>query len=141
MDPPPVVGENPGVSPPPGSDPAPTPKIRVGFLLEFPTLLGGEHSWLAALAQLTRIDPLAVAPAQGPLANRLAERRIAHLPYDWPRGTPESRHAKLASLLLDRGDIVHANSLTTSLCAAALGESLHCPSVGYCRETMTCRDA
>ena len=25
------------------SGPAPTPRIRVGFLLEFPTLLGGEH--------------------------------------------------------------------------------------------------
>lgn len=137
MDPPPVVGENPGVSPPSESDPAPTPRIRVGFLLEFPTLLGGEHSWLAALPEMTRIDPLAVAPAQGPLATRLAERGIAHLPYGWPRGTPESRHAELASLLLDQGcDIIHANSLTTSLCAAALGESLHCPTVGHCRDIM-----
>ena len=129
--------KTPGVSPPPGSGPAPTPRTRVGFLLEFPTLLGGEHSWLAALPQLTRIEPLAVAPAQGPLARSLAERGIAHVPYGWPSGTPESRHTELASLLRDRGcDIVHANSLTTSLCAAALGESLHCPSVGHCRDIM-----
>ena len=81
MDPPPVVGDNPGVSPPPGSDPAPTPKIRVGFLLEFPTLLGGEQSWLAALPEMTRIEPLAVAPAQGPLARGLAERGSRHLGF------------------------------------------------------------
>jgi glycosyltransferase involved in cell wall biosynthesis len=137
VDLPTVVGDNPGVSPPPGSGTAPTPRTRVGFLLEFPTLLGGENSWLAALPHLKRIDPLAVAPAQGPLARSLAQLGIAHLPYGWPRGTPETRHADLASLLRDRGcEIVHANSLTTSLCAAALGESLHCPSIGHCRDIM-----
>jgi len=111
--------------------------IDVVYLLEHPTLLGGERSWLSTLPHLPGVKPLAVAPPYGPLADALRSAGIPLLPFPWPTGDPESRAGQLAPLLRDTPcDLVHANSLTTSLGASLLAEALGVPAVGHARDIM-----
>jgi glycosyltransferase involved in cell wall biosynthesis len=111
--------------------------MKIAYLLEFPTLLGGERSWLALLPHLSEVHPLAVARPEGPLARRLRAEGVGLLPFSWPSGDPETRAAKLVPLLKEVSpDLLHANSLTTSLCAAGAAEALGCPAVGHVRDIM-----
>ncbi|MHC4605670.1 MAG: glycosyltransferase family 4 protein, partial [Planctomycetota bacterium] len=112
--------------------------MKIAYLLEFSTLLGGERSWLAMLPHLQGVEPLAVARPSGPLADQLKDRGIRHAAFDWPRGEPEDRAQQLIPLLKAEGcDLIHANSLTTSLCVSVAAEALGCPGVGHCRDIMS----
>ena len=114
----------------------PTP-IRVAYLCEFPTLLGGERSLLVFLehAQTAGIEPVVVAPGPGPLSRALEESRIERI--DWP---PGGRHGAegLAPLFRARGiHIVHANSLMTADAAHVLSGELLVPGVTHVRDIMS----
>ncbi|MGH7134733.1 MAG: hypothetical protein ACREHD_03275, partial [Pirellulales bacterium] len=56
----------------------------MAWLFEYPTLNGGERSLLTTLSVLREeaIEPVALAPAKGPLAAELARQNIEHLSFD-----------------------------------------------------------
>jgi len=93
---------------------------RVAYLLEFPTLSGGERSLLALLRRLDRreFEPLVFAPAEGQVASALAAGGIPHRPFelrcDGRRLPFDQGLAKLRqSLDACQASLLHANSLSS----------------------------
>jgi glycosyltransferase involved in cell wall biosynthesis len=110
--------------------------LRVAYLCEFPTLLGGERSLLVFLehAREVSIEPLVVAPGPGLLAEALARRGIERV--DWPAGGRQAA-ARLVPLLGKHDPhLVHANSLMTADAAAALSRELSVPGVAHVRDIL-----
>jgi glycosyltransferase involved in cell wall biosynthesis len=108
--------------------------LRVAYLCEHPTLLGGERSLLEFLRHrgAAGVEPIVVAPADGALASALANAAVAHLP--WPDAR-RRRVGPLVELLRERAvDLVHANSLSTADAALELGEELSRPSLAHVRD-------
>lgn len=109
--------------------------LRVAYLCEFPTLLGGERSLLVFLEHARRvgIEALVVAPAPGLLAETLSRLGVERV--DWP---PGGRHAaRLAPLFRERSPhIIHANSLMTADAAVALSRELSVPGVAHVRDIL-----
>ncbi len=108
--------------------------MKIGWLFEHPTLSGGERS---ALEMLTRLappyEPVALSPAEGPLATALAQRGVPHLPH-----TINRRKADIETLVDQLNakatahglDLLHANTLST----ADLAGLARVRSVGHIRE-------
>lgn len=107
--------------------------LRILYLCEYPTLLGGEQSLLALLAAAQkRIEAVVVAPSGGPLETELAFGNIAR--WNWPAGG-KSRIVELSKAVLDASiDIVHANSLSTAEAALQLGIACGIPTIGHVRD-------
>jgi glycosyltransferase involved in cell wall biosynthesis len=87
---------------------------------EFPSLNGGERSILAVLPQLvgTEFEFVAVAPAQGPLAEALQSVGVPTLPFDvrdvFGMRRPVERLLEdfAVAIRRTRPDLVHGNSLS-----------------------------
>ncbi len=113
------------------------PPLRVAYLCEFSTLLGGERSLLTFLdhRRAADLEPVVVAPASGPLAAELESRGIERL--DWPPGGRRDAEV-LAPQLGARGvRIIHGNSLMVADATLALGVELGLPAVNHSRDIMT----
>ena len=110
---------------------------NVAYLCEFPTLLGGEHSLLTFLAHhaAAGVEPVVVAPSEGPLAQALAAHAIT--PVAWPAKGRRRVDSLARALEPYRLDLVHANSLMTADTAWALGAKLKVPAVAHVRDIMT----
>jgi glycosyltransferase involved in cell wall biosynthesis len=97
---------------------------------EFPTLNGGERSILAVLTQLvgTEFEFVALAPAQGPLAEALQSVGVPTLPFDvrdafGMRRPPERLHEDLAvAIRRTRPDVLHGNSLSMARLTGSIGK-------------------
>lgn len=114
--------------------------LRIAYLCEFPTLLGGERSLLEFLDHGAGpdagagIDPLVVAPHGGGLAAELLGRGIERL--EWPPGGRASA-ADLSGELAGRGvQLVHGNALMVGDAALALGRALGVPALTHVRDIM-----
>ena len=61
------------------------PLLKVAYLCEFPTLLGGEKSLLTFLSQWinNKGHAVVVAPFKGSLADQLSDLDVMHVP--WPK--------------------------------------------------------
>jgi glycosyltransferase involved in cell wall biosynthesis len=120
--------------------------IEVAVACEFPTLLGGERSMLAAATALATAGAVhfhAIVPP-GDVAAAWAELGAtvhlwAHLwassrtPFE--QTAPEARREQLATLLAKiRPDLVHANSLAMSRQLGPVVERLDLPSIGHLRD-------
>lgn len=114
--------------------------LKVAWLFEYPTLLGGERSLLATLPLLRRegIEPVALAPAAGPLAEALARGGVEHRPFDvhpLDRPTREMLRAELHALLTAiRPGLVHANSLSMGRFSGPVVEAAGIPSIAHLRD-------
>jgi glycosyltransferase involved in cell wall biosynthesis len=114
--------------------------MRVAWLFEYPTLNGGEWSLLSTLNGLCKqgIEPLALAPAEGPLAAELLRLGVEHLPLNEAAGgdrSPDTRrqflYAQLKSL---RPALLHANSLSMGRLSGPVAREAGVPSVAHLRD-------
>lgn len=115
--------------------------MRVAWLFEYPTLHGGERSLLASLGVLRRegIEPVALAPSKGPLADHLAQQGVAHWPFDIVRGGRRAPIDDLRQTLLSQLDaidaaLLHANSLSMGRLAGPVAQAANRPSIAHLRD-------
>lgn len=114
---------------------------RVGWLMEHPTLSGGERSALVVAQALHAashaVDLLMLAPRRGPLAEALGRRQLRHQALRISRrdAPPERWIATLARLVraLDLS-LLHANGSGTADLAGPAAARAGIPSVGHIRE-------
>jgi glycosyltransferase involved in cell wall biosynthesis len=108
--------------------------IRVAYLCEFPTLLGGERSLLQFLRSCPAydIDPIVVAPPEGLLADTLAKRNLPHVA--WKPGTKQDR--LIRELASKHIELIHGNSLMVGDAALAVGAALGAPALTHVRDIM-----
>ena len=120
-----------------------SPRRRhIALLFEYPTLNGGERSMLAAIGSLPRdeFEFIALAPAQGRLAEALRERKIRHVPFEQhdAEGTRRSK-AAIADELVEhihslRPVLLHANSLAMGRLTGSIAEQLTIPTTAHLRD-------
>lgn len=120
--------------------------LHVAVLFEFPSLNGGEHSMLAVLDRLNTdasIRFTAIAPSQGPLAERLRSLDIPIVPfivraYGGVKRDADQLTTELESIVSAlQPDVLHANSLSMSRLTGQvrpLPESVCC--TGHIRDIM-----
>lgn len=115
----------------------------IGLLFEFPTLLGGERSLLAAIAaRPTGIAAryLAFVPTGGPLDAALAAAGIDATPFETRdaagvrRPEPEIQADLAAAVARHPFDLVHANSLSAGRLLGRLAPHLPCPTTSHLRD-------
>jgi glycosyltransferase involved in cell wall biosynthesis len=114
-------------------------KPHLAILFEFPTLSGGELSMLGVLERIDRFQVTAFAPAAGPLAEALQERKIPVTDFSLHSQSGRLGRDEAFSLLASlidghQPDLVHANSLSMS---RLLGS---CPGLGPITRTGHLRD-
>jgi glycosyltransferase involved in cell wall biosynthesis len=114
----------------------------VAVLCEFPTLLGGERSWLAALPAIREagFTPAVFAPPDGPLADALRKADVSHIRWSVrdPSGKrpdlAESRRQLLDLLSKHPPHLVHANSLSMTRLAGPVVAECGLAGVGHVRD-------
>ncbi|MDF1661350.1 MAG: glycosyltransferase family 4 protein [Planctomycetota bacterium] len=114
---------------------------RIAYLLEYPTVSGGERSLLCLLDHLdrSRFVPVLFAPKQGPMAQEIRVRGLAHVPYEMNaagRRRPFDEVQKdLAGLLLaSEISLLHGNSLSCAEYTGLVGEEAGLPAVAHVRD-------
>ena len=115
---------------------------RLLILCEYPTLLGGERSMLATLPAVAAagFDVSVAAPPDGPLADALRERGIAHVAWQTHDAAGERLpldrlRADLADVLQQtQPDLLHANSLSTARIAGPVAVECGVRSIGHLRD-------
>jgi glycosyltransferase involved in cell wall biosynthesis len=115
---------------------------RVAVLCEFPTLLGGERSWLAALPAIrcSGFAPVVVAPEGGPLAAALRAAGVEHVAWSvrgeaGHRRSLEALRLELHRLLARlRPSLVHANSLSMTRLAGPVARQSGVCLLGHLRD-------
>ena len=110
---------------------------RIGHLLEFPTLNGGERSLLAFLARVdrARFEPVVLAPAAGRLAGAVRAAGIELRPFEtFGRDRARATAGLVEAARAHRLDLLHGNSLAMSLITGRAGRAAGVPSVGHVRD-------
>lgn len=114
---------------------------RALLLCEYPALNGGERSLLAVLPTMQRAgwEFDALAPVDGALDDALSEFRVDNVATSrWQ--TPnvvrhDDRFRQIGDALgAKRYDLVHANSLSTSVLAGAVSHDFGVPTIGHLRD-------
>lgn len=116
------------------------PKVLI--LCEYGSLNGGERSLLAVLdaVQTAGFEIAFGAPAAGPLADALAERRLPLFALDLHdafgrRGPLEDCRRTIRELIeVSRADLLHANSLSMSRLCGPVASECQRPSLGHLRD-------
>jgi glycosyltransferase involved in cell wall biosynthesis len=116
--------------------------MRVAWLFEYPTLHGGEHSLLATLPYLRSagVEAVAMAPAAGPLAERLCLENVEGVPFETFDGSgrkgpqPELREQLAERLIATKPDLLHANSLAMGRLSGPVAAQLRLPSLSHLRD-------
>ena len=115
---------------------------RLLLLCEYPTLNGGEQSMLSTLPAVAAAGfAVTVAcPSAGPLAEHLRQLGIDQIALemrsaDGERYSQEECRERLQkSLVEQRPDLIHANSLSTARLSGPVAANLGLPSVGHLRD-------
>ncbi len=115
--------------------------LHAAVLFEYPSLNGGEFSWLATLdaLQAASIQITAIAPPTGPLADRLSSRNVPIVPWEVHEGSvrvaQDVLRERLSAILQRlRPDLVHANSLSMSRLLGPVTARLRIASLGHIRD-------
>jgi glycosyltransferase involved in cell wall biosynthesis len=115
---------------------------RLLLLCEFSTLNGGEQSMLSTLpaVQAAGFRPTVACPADGPLAETLAERGIETAPFSCFDGNGIRKplaelREELASLVIRVSpDLLHANSLSMGRLSGPVATELGVASIAHLRD-------
>jgi glycosyltransferase involved in cell wall biosynthesis len=115
---------------------------RLMVACEYPTLNGGERSFLATLDGVrdAGFEICVACPPTGRLAETLADRRVPVVPFSLrdslgQRPPLKDLRAKLESVMTrQRPDLFHANSLSMSRLAGPVVEEIVVPSIGHLRD-------
>jgi len=115
--------------------------LKVCWLCEYPTLLGGERSLLSTLNVLVERDyeVHCLAPPDGPLAEELRLHDVPHLPFtsfqDGQRLNQADLRERLSRRLAElRPDLLHANSLSMARLSGPVAAAMQLPSIGHLRD-------
>ncbi|MBY0587714.1 glycosyltransferase family 4 protein [bacterium] len=109
--------------------------VRVAYLCEHPTLLGGERSLLAFLDEArSTVRATFVAPETGRLADRLLQHGIDHLPTRDLRHSSHEQNRIADELAQRKIQIIHGNSLSMREPTLQLADRLGVPSVLHVRD-------
>ncbi len=122
------------------------PKIlpRIALLFEYASLNGGERSMLACVDWLqrhdTNLDFVAIAPAQGRLADALNGRNIDLIPWN-SRGDDGASREHIEHTLIDavrqaRPALLHANSLSMGRLTGRIAAMLPIPTSCHLRDIL-----
>ncbi|NLS91744.1 MAG: glycosyltransferase family 4 protein [Planctomycetaceae bacterium] len=127
------------------ASPAPRPPTnspRLLLLCEYPTVSGGEQSMLSTIpfVEQAGFSVTVACPQSGPLATRLGELQVDHIPFDtqtsggqrFPQN--ESRQQLRSLLVREKPDLLHANSLSTGRLSGPVAADLGIPSVAHLRD-------
>lgn len=107
--------------------------IRVGFLCEFSTLLGGERSLITFLnAARTLIEPVVVCPPSGDLVDALKRSAIPCI--SWTQSTKKDDLAVFEHLQKEGIEIIHGNSLSMAQVVHYAMERTGLPGVLHVRD-------
>lgn len=116
--------------------------MQVAWIFEYPTLHGGERSLLAGLGVVRSLgcQPLALGPAQGPLADELRRLDVEHLPFSvygsdgvrLPRPTLRDHLRQI--LARRRPALLHANSLSMGRLSGPVVAEAGLPSIAHVRD-------
>lgn len=114
----------------------------VAVLCEYPTMLGGERSWLAngPVIRGAGFHPLVLAPEKGAFAAALAAEGIEHVA--WSVRDAAGRRRDLSALRVEfcrlltrlRPSLVHANSLSMTRLAGPVTCEMRIPGLGHLRD-------
>ncbi|REJ93972.1 MAG: glycosyltransferase family 1 protein [Planctomycetota bacterium] len=123
--------------------------IRLLVVFEYPTLNGGERSWLASLDDSRRagFEVAAAAPSRGPLADELGRREVPIWPFDvfdesGGRHDLAALRDSLAQIVArHETQLLHANSLSTARLAGPVARELGVASLGHLRDILKLRAA
>ena len=106
------------------------PLVAVAF--EYPSLHGGERSFLACAAALReRFELVALAPPVGPLADALTAAGLPHVGCD-----VKDRGELLTALAELRPALLHGNSLSVGRTLGRLYNDLPCPATAHLRDIL-----
>jgi glycosyltransferase involved in cell wall biosynthesis len=122
---------------------------RVAWLFEYPTLHGGEHSLLATLpfVRSASFEIVALAPATGPLAERLRREHVPIVPFETVdhsggRAPQAQLRERLTALLTEsKPDLLHANSLAMGRLSGPVAADLRLPSLAHLRDIIKLSNA
>jgi len=105
---------------------------RIAYLVEYPTVSGGEQSLLTLLGHLDRdrFRPVVLGPGSGPLADELRKVCVPLVP------DPGSEEARARCLREAGIDLVHANSLSMGCRSGPLSVCTGLPAVSHVRDIM-----
>lgn len=123
---------------------------RVAVIFEYPSLNGGENSMLQAIRAIRAVQPIgghsfefiAIAPADGDLADALAQQSIEHVPFETHDATGRKlSRAALCDQLVEivqriSPDLVHANSLSMARLSGAMQPRLTIPCTAHLRDIL-----
>lgn len=114
---------------------------RIALLLEYPTLLGGERSLLAAIGTLKHAFRFTVfSPAAGPLAEALQEQRVELIPSPLIDASGERVPRSVAATKLVEAvhscnaDLLHGNSLAMGRLTGEVASRLSIPCTAHLRD-------
>lgn len=124
--------------------------VRIGLVLEYATLNGGEHSLLATVSALQSDESARtvphqfafLAPATGPLAEELRRRNWSHTPLSLrtdqgSRISTETWQRQLLDFIQHQQvDLLHANSLTMGRLLGEVAHALPVPTTAHLRDIM-----
>lgn len=107
-----------------------TNPVRIAYLVEYPTVSGGEHSLITLLRHLDRkrYEPVVVGPARGPLAETLRSNNV-RLIQD-----PDNPRARIRCLREEGIDLIHANSLSMGCRSGPLSRAVGVPALSHVRD-------
>ena len=113
------------------------PLLKVAYLCEFPTLLGGERSLLTFLSQWINNEghAVVVAPCKGLLADQLSDLGVIHIP--WPKQGKRAAEQIIETLQSQHVHLVHSTSLMMADTAFMLAERMQIPCVAHVRDIMS----
>ncbi len=103
---------------------------RIAYLVEYPTISGGEQSLFTLLKYLDRkrFEPIVVGPVQGSLAEALGARDV-RLIQD-----PGDSRARVRCLREAGIDMIHANSLSMGCRSGPLSLAVGVPALSHVRD-------
>ena len=123
-----------------------TKSHRIALLFEYATLNGGERSMLACLDWLrsheTNLEFVAIAPAQGRLADGLAARDITVIPWTIAGGgavrmsREETEQALIQAVAQANPVLLHANSLAMGRLTGRIAGRLPIPTSAHLRDIL-----
>lgn len=115
--------------------------MRVAWLFEYPTMHGGERSLLATLPTLRQagIQSIALAPPQGPLADKLNQNGVPIVAFNVFDGGHRQPRDLLRAELAERLDelcpeLLHANSLSMGRLSGPVANDAGVPSIAHLRD-------
>ena len=118
-------------------------KKKIAYLMEFPTISGGEKSLLELLRRIPKdeFEPVCILPPEGNLADAVKKLGIRVISYLIERNKFGARkrvelisHEIVRLLDKEKFDLIHANSVSMAKYTSMIKDLLKIPSIAHLRD-------